>query len=107
MIGMRPQHVSHFLQLSLKSLKLDYVDLYLIHCPLGFTYNNDTDLTPVQNGKLAVDMTTSLEAVWKSMENQVDKGLTRSIGISNFTIPQMQRILKIAKVHPANLQVNS
>ncbi|CAG7693747.1 unnamed protein product, partial [Allacma fusca] len=28
-IGMRPEHVPHFIQLSLKNLQLDYLDLYL------------------------------------------------------------------------------
>lgn len=39
------------------------------------------------------------------MENQVDAGLVKSIGISNFNVEQIERIVKIARIKPANLQV--
>lgn len=39
------------------------------------------------------------------MENQVDAGLTRSIGISNFSEDQINRIVKSARIKPSNLQV--
>jgi len=77
----------------------------LVHATIGFAYVDDKTLMPMKAGKIQLDMTTSLENVWKSMEEQVDKGLTISIGISNFAIPQIERILKIARIHPANIQV--
>lgn len=39
------------------------------------------------------------------MEKLVDQGLAKSIGISNFNIKQIQRILDNARIRPANLQV--
>jgi diketogulonate reductase-like aldo/keto reductase len=39
------------------------------------------------------------------MEKQVDLGKARSIGLSNFNVSQIQRILKSAKIPPAVLQV--
>lgn len=39
------------------------------------------------------------------MEKQQEAGLTRAIGISNFNIRQIQRILDNAKIPPANLQI--
>lgn len=39
------------------------------------------------------------------MENQVDAGLVKSIGISNFNQEQIGRIVKDARIKPANLQV--
>lgn len=42
---------------------------------------------------------------FQEMEKQVDAGLTRFIGISNFNIEQTQRILDNARIPPANLQV--
>lgn len=39
------------------------------------------------------------------MEKQVSAGLTKSIGISNFNLKQITRILDNAKIPPANLQV--
>ena len=102
---MRPEHVGHFLEKQLKSPQLDYVDLYLVHMPMGLKYQNDTTLWPVENGKLALDMTTNLEEIWKALEEQVDKGKTKSIGISNFSTKQIERLMKIARIQPANHQV--
>ena len=39
------------------------------------------------------------------MEAQVDAGLTKSIGISNFNEDQIERIVANARIKPANLQI--
>lgn len=39
------------------------------------------------------------------MEEQVDAGRTKSIGISNFNEKQIQRILDNARIPPSNLQI--
>ena len=41
----------------------------------------------------------------QAMETMVDKGLTKSIGISNFSSEQIERIVRSARIKPANLQV--
>lgn len=57
------------MQLSLKNLKMDYVDLYLIHVPIGFNPKHDMDLLPVDEmGKPVLDMKTNLVEVWKVTE---------------------------------------
>jgi len=105
-IGMRPKHVPHFMEKSLKNLQLDYVDLYLVHLPVGLHYSNDTDLFPKnETGGFNYDLTTDLEAIWGAMEDQVTRGLTKSIGVSNFSISQIERIMKVARIQPANNQV--
>lgn len=67
MIGIHPDRVKYFLDISLKKLQLDYVDLYLIHYPGGFLPGkNDQDLFPIgENGKALIDTKTDLVAVWK------------------------------------------
>ena len=102
---MKPELVSHFLNKQLKSLQLDYIDLYLIHLPVGFKYKDDKTLFPFENGEIAVDMETNLERVWKAMEEQVDMGKAKSIGLSNVDSTQIERILNIARIQPANIQV--
>lgn len=104
--GNTPEKVGHFVQLQLEALQLDYLDLYLIHAPIGFKYSNDTELVPKgQDGKIAIDMSTNLEAIWTEMEAQVNSGKIKSIGVSNFNSKQIERIVKIAKVPLSNIQV--
>lgn len=97
--------VEHFIKKSLTALQLDYLDLYLVHTPFGLQYVNDNDLWPKEANKILINPTSSIEAVWKAMEEQVDNGRARSIGISNFNRGQIERIMKVARIQPANQQV--
>lgn len=42
---------------------------------------------------------------WKGMEECVNQGLAKSIGVSNFNSEQIKRVLDMAKIKPANNQV--
>lgn len=44
---------------------------------------------------------------WKGMEECVDKGLTKSIGLSNFNSKQIEAVLEIADIKPVNNQVET
>ncbi|CAG9856884.1 unnamed protein product [Phyllotreta striolata] len=90
-----PDRVENALKSSLLKLRLDYVDLYLIHFPVA---------TGVENGA-DVAYPTDLVGVWRKMEEQVEAGRAKTIGVSNFNITQISRIKKIAKIQPANVQV--
>ena len=80
---------------SLAKLKLDYVDLYLIHWmrPQIDWDNGEKILTPPNH------------IVWAGMESLVEKGLTKSIGVSNCTIPLLYDILAGCKIKPVINQV--
>jgi diketogulonate reductase-like aldo/keto reductase len=52
-----------------------------------------------------LNQNVTLEDTWRQMEKLVEKGLTRSIGVSNFNIERLERILAIAKIPPAVNQV--
>lgn len=104
---MQADLVDHFINLSLQKLQTNFIDLYLVHWPFGLNYKGDENVAPTINekGDLDIDMSTDIVQVWKAMERQVDAGKAKSIGISNFNEEQIKRILKIARIKPANLQV--
>ncbi|XP_023310768.1 alcohol dehydrogenase [NADP(+)]-like [Anoplophora glabripennis] len=102
MQGVHPDRVEMFIKKSLESLKLDYVDLYLIHFPIGSKYVEGQTRPSLDS------MQTEPEdhvGVWKKMEEQVDAGRTKTIGLSNFNVRQINRVLKSARIKPACLQV--
>lgn len=103
-IANRPQDVERYLRNSLRDLQLDYVDLYLIHTPFAVPETNGPFLTD-DNGDCIVDTDSKLIDVWHTMEEMVDLGLAKSIGVSNFNEAQVQRILNEGRIRPAVLQV--
>ncbi|CAF4741939.1 unnamed protein product [Pieris macdunnoughi] len=78
---------------SLKRLNTSYVDLYLINNPIA--------LKPDDNSFDIIDYLDT----WKGMEEAKRLGLAKSIGISNFNISQMERLLSNCEIRPAVLQV--
>ncbi|XP_030765036.1 1,5-anhydro-D-fructose reductase-like [Sitophilus oryzae] len=103
--GSRPSDVERFLKLSLQRLQTDYVDLYLMHMPFSF-HLNETTLSPLVNedGSFSLDNVDFVDT-WKVMEEQVQKGLVKAIGVSNFNAEQLQRLYNNSEIKPAVLQV--
>ncbi|XP_013204478.1 aldo-keto reductase family 1 member C18 isoform X2 [Microtus ochrogaster] len=88
----RPELVRPSLESSLRKLKLDYVDLYLIHFPVSLK-PGDSLLPQDEHGNLILD-TVDLCATWEAMEKCKDAGLAKSIGVSNFNRRLLEMILK-------------
>nr|CAD7203953.1 unnamed protein product [Timema douglasi] len=105
MVGLQADKVEKYLNRSLAALQLTYVDLYLIHFPCGLEERGENLFPQDESGNLILDKTTEHVSLWKSMEAQVDAGKARSIGLSNFNARQIKRIVKSARIPPANLQV--
>jgi diketogulonate reductase-like aldo/keto reductase len=58
--------VEKFLTESLTALQVEYVDLYLIHLPVGFQDNGDGNLWPTdETGAMLVDPSTDHISLWK------------------------------------------
>lgn len=67
---------------SLERLGMDYVDLMLFHQPYGDYVEG-----------------------WRAMEEAVDSGKVRAIGLSNFPVRKVEQILEVARIKPAVIQV--
>ncbi|XP_069822809.1 aldo-keto reductase family 1 member C1-like [Dendropsophus ebraccatus] len=100
-----PERVRPALEHSLKDLQLDYMDLFIIHCPVDFQ-PGDNPFPKNENGK-DIFHNTDIRDTWKAMEVCKDAGLVRSIGVSNFNRRQLELILNMPglKYKPACNQV--
>ncbi|KAG0621391.1 hypothetical protein M758_3G016400 [Ceratodon purpureus] len=94
-----PEDVLPCLQQSLRDLQLEYVDLFLIHWPLKF--RKGTGFPPKEEDFLPLD----IKSTWRAMESTVEAGLTRAIGVSNFSTKKLESLLEYAVVKPAFDQV--
>ena len=89
---MHPEEVEKACRKSLKALGLSYLDLYLIHWPHAMKRGDE--LRPKNpDGTPAMDLTIHPTDTWLIMEKLVGKGLTASIGVSNFNSVQIRDIL--------------
>ena len=102
----RPERVRPALQASLNRLGLDTVDLYLVHTPFAFKPGEDQDPRDV-HGAVIYDDGLTLEETWAAMEDLVDGGLTRSIGLSDIDVAGTRKIIDTARIKPAVVQVES
>lgn len=81
------ESIKYHVEQSLKLLDMDYLDLYLIHFPLE---SNEENLR-----------------VWRVLETFVDKGLIKSMGVSNFNENQLSYLIEHARIKPVINQFQS
>lgn len=80
---------------SLSKLGLDYLDMIIIHSPQPWTEVNQSDDRHFEGNKEA----------WRAMEDAVEAGKVRTIGVSNFLISDIDNIMQGARITPAVNQV--
>ncbi|WP_328366873.1 aldo/keto reductase [Micromonospora zamorensis] len=85
----RPDDARKAFDSTLAALKMDYIDLFLIHWPLPTLYDGDYVST------------------WKVLEEFQRDGRARSIGVSNFQVAHLERLAAEADVVPAVNQIEA
>uniref|UniRef100_A0A914E4K2 NADP-dependent oxidoreductase domain-containing protein n=1 Tax=Acrobeloides nanus TaxID=290746 RepID=A0A914E4K2_9BILA len=88
----------------LHRFKTNYIDLVLIHWPHGFQEGGE--LFPRVGDQIQYSDVDYLET-WKALEKKVEEGKIRSIGLSNFNIAQIQRVIDNGKIKPVALEVEA
>jgi alcohol dehydrogenase (NADP+) len=102
----RPERVEPAFNASLDRLRLNYLDLYLIHTPFAFKPGDDQDPRD-QNGNVIYDNGVTLLDTWRAMESLVDHGKCRAIGLSDITVDDLVPIYETARIKPSVVQVES
>jgi diketogulonate reductase-like aldo/keto reductase len=81
---------------SLELLKMDYVDLMLIHAPIPWAEKQAGSTQPYFEENVAV---------WKALQEAYLSGKARAIGLSNFEIADVKNILAHSEVKPMANQI--
>lgn len=102
----RPERVEPAFEASLDRLRLEYLDLYLIHTPFAFQPGDEQDPRD-QNGDVLYDRDLTLLDTWRAMESLVDKGKCRAIGLSDITLNELSPVYESARIKPAVVQVEA
>ncbi|RDX69959.1 hypothetical protein CR513_50857, partial [Mucuna pruriens] len=95
-----PHLILPALNQSLRTLELEYLDLFLIHWPIAAKPGKVT--YPIEQSEL---VPFDMKGVWEAMEECQKLGLTRAIGVSNFSVKKLQNLLSLATIPPVVNQV--
>ncbi len=95
-------------------MKLDYLDLYLVHFPISLAFVPFEERYPpgwffdpnAPTPKMQADR-VRISDTWGAMERLVDAGLVKHVGISNFGVSLIRDLLSYARIRPSVLQVES
>jgi len=85
---------------SLAELRLDYLDVYLVHWPFPNFHPPGCDVT-ARSPNARPYIHENFMRTWRRMEALADMGLVRHIGTSNMTIPKLKLLLRDARIRPA------
>jgi alcohol dehydrogenase (NADP+) len=102
----RPERVEPAFEASLGRLGLDYLDLYLIHTPFAFQPGDEHDPRD-KNGNVIYDEGVTLLDTWRAMENLVDRGRCRAIGLSDIGLNELRPLYESARIKPAVVQIEA
>ena len=106
------EHVRLACERTLRDLRLDYLDLYLIHFPIAqefvpfeTRYPPEWFFDPTESRPQMNFARVPLAETWAAMEDLVTAGLVRHIGVCNYGTALLRDLLSYARIRPAVLQV--
>jgi len=110
----RPAHVGPACEKSLSDLGVDYLDLYLIHFPIALKFVDFNERYPPEwifdpaaaNPAMEIDP-VPLAETWHAMEQLVERGLVKQIGVCNYNTALLHDLMAYANIKPAMLQIES
>ncbi len=108
------EHVRPAVEKTLVDLGLDYLDSYLIHFPIAqpyvpfeIRYPPEWMYDPHANKPEMKTAPIPLSETWQAMENLVEQGLVREIGVCNYNSGLLNDLMSYASIKPAELQIES
>ncbi len=102
----RPERVKPAFDGSCRRLQIDHVDCYVIHTPFAFQPGENQDPRD-EHGQVIYDSGITLVDTWRALENLVDGGQCKSIGLSDITLEKLQEIVAASRIKPSVVQVES
>ncbi|WP_413432411.1 aldo/keto reductase [Crateriforma spongiae] len=108
----RREHVRLAVEKTLRDLQLDYLDLYHIHFPISLEFVPFEDryppawfFDPDAKSPAMKPVQVPIRETWAAMEELVDAGLVRHIGICNFGVSLIRDLISDCRIRPSVLQV--
>jgi alcohol dehydrogenase (NADP+) len=87
---------------TLKDLQTDYLDLWLIHWPVALK----PDVLFPEKGEDFISLVDQpISDTWKGMEAAVKIGLTKHIGVSNFSVKKLKQLVSESEIKPEMNQI--
>ena len=91
---------------TLKKLQLDYIDVYMDHWPSGKDFRDERQIEEDRRKTgLGKFDDVQIYEFWPKMESLVEKGLAKSLGVSNYNIQCLSNLLSFCKIKPVMNEV--